>query len=40
MPNGKKHDGCFRVDDVCPSDICKKNKQHFDIFVGRNKGNV
>ena len=36
----KPHNGCFRVDDICPSAICRKNVQHFDIFIGNTKKNL
>ena len=30
----KAHSGCFRVDDECPTSLCRNHGQHFDIFVG------
>ena len=34
------HSGCFKVEDTCPSAICIRNKQHFDIFIGNTKKNL
>ena len=34
------HSGCFRVDDICPTAICRRNVQHFDIFIGNTKKNL
>ena len=34
------HNGCFRVDDTCPTSLCRNNGQHFDVFVGNYAKNV
>jgi len=31
------HNGCFRMDDTCPSALCRRNVNHFDIFIGNTR---